>query len=202
MNLLEKFKAYIKHQHLFQTKDKLLLAVSGGVDSIVLCELCKQAGYDFAIAHCNFQLRGEESERDEKFVRELGKKYDVEVLVKKFDTLEFAKQMSMGTQEAARGMRYIWFLNISAEKMQLNTGWHVTIYPDSPKWWVATAHQLNDNIETLLMNFFKGTGIKGLRGISKTADMMLPNLIRPLLFATRKEIEEFAIENNLSSACI
>jgi tRNA(Ile)-lysidine synthase len=198
MNLLEKFTAYIKQQHLFQSKDKLLLAVSGGVDSIVLCELCKQAGYDFAIAHCNFQLRGEESERDEKFVRELGKKYDVEVLVKKFDTLEFAKRMSIGTQEAARGMRYIWFLNISVEKMQLNTGWHVTIYPDSPKWWVATAHQLNDNIETLLMNFFKGTGIKGLRGISKTADMMLPNLIRPLLFATRKEIEEFAIENNLS----
>ena len=79
MNLLEKFKAYIKQQHLFQPKDKLLLAVSGGVDSVVLCELCKQAGYDFTIAHCNFQLRGEESERDEAFVIELGKKYDVEV---------------------------------------------------------------------------------------------------------------------------
>jgi tRNA(Ile)-lysidine synthase len=198
MNLLEKFTAYIKQQNLFQPKDKLLLAVSGGADSIVLCELCKQAGYDFAIAHCNFQLRGEESERDENFVRGLGEKYNVEVLVKKFDTLEFAKQRSIGTQEAARGMRYIWFLNISAEKMQLNTGWHATIYPDTPKWWVATAHQLNDNIETLLMNFFKGTGIKGLRGISKTADMMLPNLIRPLLFATRKEIEQFATENSLS----
>jgi tRNA(Ile)-lysidine synthase len=198
MDLLKAFQQYIKQQNLFQPKDKLLLAVSGGVDSVVLCELCKQAGYDFAIAHCNFQLRGEESERDEKFVRGLGEKYDVEVIVKKFDRLEFAKQKNMGTQEAARFMRYIWFLNISAEKMQLNTGWHITINPDNPKWWVATAHQLNDNIETLLMNFFKGTGIKGLKGISKTGDMMLPNLIRPLLFATRKEIEQFAIKNNLS----
>jgi tRNA(Ile)-lysidine synthase len=198
MDLLKAFQQYIKQQNLFQPKDKLLLAVSGGVDSVVLCELCKQAGYDFAIAHCNFQLRGEESERDEKFVRGLGEKYDVEVIVKKFDRLEFAKQKNMGTQEAARFMRYLWFLNISAEKMQLNTGWHITINPDNPKWWVATAHQLNDNIETLLMNFFKGTGIKGLKGISKTGDMMLPNLIRPLLFATRKEIEQFAIKNNLS----
>mgnify|MGYP000930908956 FL=1 len=69
MNLLEKFKDHIRHQNLFQPKDKPLLAVSGGVDSIVLCELCKQAGYDFTIAHCNFQLRGTESERDENFVR-------------------------------------------------------------------------------------------------------------------------------------
>ncbi len=198
MNLLEKFKEYIKQQNLFQPKDKLLLAVSGGVDSVVLCELCKQAGYDFTIAHCNFQLRGEESERDEKFVRELGKKYDVEVLVKKFETLEFVRERNIGTQEAARFMRYTWFMNVSAEKMQLNTGWHGTVYPDNPKWWVATAHHLNDNIETLLMNFFKGTGIKGLKGISKTEGQMLPNLIRPLLFATRKEIEQFATENNLS----
>ncbi|MGB5006476.1 MAG: ATP-binding protein, partial [Ferruginibacter sp.] len=73
-------------------KDKLLLAVSGGVDSVVLCELCKQAGYDFIIAHCNFQLRGAESERDEKFVQELGKKYNVEVLIKKFDTSTYASE--------------------------------------------------------------------------------------------------------------
>lgn len=206
MNLLEKFKDYIKHQNLFQPKDKLLLAVSGGVDSVVLCELCKQAGYDFTIVHCNFQLRGEESERDENFVRELGKKYDVEVICKKFETLEFAKERNMGTQEAARMIRYKWFLHISLEKMQLHIdnpstepGWHTAIYPNAPKWWVATAHHLNDNIETLLMNFFKGTGIKGLKGISETSDkLMLPNLVRPLLFAKRKDIEAFAIQNNLS----
>ncbi len=198
MSLLEKFKAYIKEQDLFHPKDKLLLAVSGGVDSVVLCELCHQAGCDFIIAHCNFQLRGEESERDENFVRSLGGKYNVEVLVKKFDTLEVAKQRRSGTQETARVLRYRWFLEISAEKMNIKPGWQVTIYPDAPKWWVATAHQLNDNIETLLMNFFKGTGIKGLRGISKSDDLMLPNITRPLLFATRKEIEEFANQNNLS----
>ena len=82
MSLLQRFQENIKQQNLFFAKDKLLLAVSGGVDSVVLCELCKQAGYDFTIVHCNFQLRGEESERDETFVRSLGKKYGVEVLVK------------------------------------------------------------------------------------------------------------------------
>ena len=98
MDFLKQFQQYIKQQNLFQPKDKLLLAVSGGVDSVVLCELCKQAGYDFVIAHCNFQLRGAESERDEKFVRELGEKYEVEVLVKKFDM----KNMLQKTNSAYR----------------------------------------------------------------------------------------------------
>src|SRR6185369_17674137 len=109
MTLLEKYIAYIKKQHLFQPKDKLLLAVSGGVDSVVLCELCKQAGYDFIIAHCNFQLRGEESERDEKFVKGLAEKYKVEIKVKKFDTEKFAEENKMSIQEAARILRYEWF---------------------------------------------------------------------------------------------
>ena len=95
MDLLKEFQRYIKQQNLFQLKDKLLLAVSGGVDSVVLCELCKQAGYDFIIAHCNFQLRGEESERDEAFVKQLGEKYKVEALVKKFDTEKYATRISL-----------------------------------------------------------------------------------------------------------
>src|SRR6187455_2205063 len=109
MNLPERFRKFIATNNLFSSKDKLLLAVSGGVDSVVLCELCKQAGYDFTIVHCNFQLREEESERDEKFVRELGEKYGVEVKVKKFDTQKFAEENKLSTQEAARDLRYKWF---------------------------------------------------------------------------------------------
>src|SRR6478752_1853814 len=112
MNLIERFRKFIAVNNLFLPKDKLLLAVSGGVDSVVLCELCEQAGYNFTIAHCNFQLRGEESERDEKFVRELGKKYGVEVLVKKFDTEKYAEENKKGIQEAARDLRYEWFKQI------------------------------------------------------------------------------------------
>src|SRR5580765_7912364 len=109
MSLVKKFQDHIKQQDLFQQKDKLLLAVSGGVDSVVLCELCKQAGYEFIIAHCNFQLRGEESTRDENFVRGFGKKYGIEVLVKKFDTQKYAEENKLSTQVAARELRYGWF---------------------------------------------------------------------------------------------
>ena len=120
MSLLQKFKEYIKNQNLFHPKDKLLLAVSGGVDSVVLCELCKQAGYDFIIAHCNFQLRGEESNRDENFVKELGKKYEVEVFVKKFDTEKFATENKLSIQVAARELRYAWFSELIGNKQQAN----------------------------------------------------------------------------------
>src|ERR1700710_1956132 len=106
MNLLEKFKEYIRQQHLFNPKDKLLLAVSGGVDSVVLCELCKQAGYDFSIAHCNFQLRGEDSARDEKFVEGLSKKYTVPFCAITFDTKATAAKEKRSIEEAARDLRY------------------------------------------------------------------------------------------------
>ena len=109
MDFLKQFQQLIKQQNLFQPKDKLLLAVSGGVDSVVLCELCNQAGYHFTIAHCNFQLRGEESERDENFVKELGEKYNVEVLVKNFDTNKYAEENKLSIQVAARELRYDWF---------------------------------------------------------------------------------------------
>ncbi|HEX2682660.1 MAG TPA: ATP-binding protein, partial [Ferruginibacter sp.] len=115
MNLLEEFKHNIEQEHLFHRNDKLLLAVSGGVDSVVLCELCKQAGYDFVIAHCNFQLRGAESERDEHFVKDLGKHYAVEVLVKIFDTNAYAEENKLSIQVAARELRYNWFNKILQE---------------------------------------------------------------------------------------
>ncbi len=109
MDLLKQFQQYIQKENLFQQKDGLLLAVSGGVDSAVLCELCKRSGFHFAMAHCNFQLRGAESDADENFVKALGEKYEVEVFVKRFDTEKYAKEKKLGIQEAARDLRYEWF---------------------------------------------------------------------------------------------
>ena len=104
MDILQRFQNFIRSRSA-GTNQKFLLAVSGGIDSVVLCELCNQAGAEFAIAHCNFQLRGDESERDESFVRALGVKYDVEVFVKKFDTEAYANEKKISIQEAARELR-------------------------------------------------------------------------------------------------
>ncbi len=178
---LSQFKQYIATHHLFQSKDRLLLAVSGGVDSVVLCELCHQAGYDFVIAHCNFQLRGEESERDEAFVKKLGSKYGVEVMVKQFDTNTIAAKEKKSIETIARELRYDWFYSLIKKET------------NKPIKCILTAHHSDDNIETAAMNFFRGTGIAGIRG-------MLPKqgkIIRPLLFARRKELERFAEENKL-----
>ena len=152
--------------------------MSGGIDSVVMCALFNEAKFPFAIVHCNFQLRGEEATGDEKFVKELGKKYGVEVFVKKFDTKKYADEKKISIQLAARELRYTWFEELRKEK-EFNL--------------VATAHQLNDNIETILFNLTKGTGIRGLRGIP----VRQGNIIRPLLFASRIEIENYVTENKL-----
>jgi len=185
MSLLQRFKDNIKQQHLFSTKDKLLLAVSGGVDSVVLCELCSKSGYEFTIAHCNFQLRGEESIRDEEFVKKLGNNYKVEVKVQRFTTEQYAAEHKMSIQEAARVLRYEWFeeLVVSPESgvgsLVLNV--------------ILTAHHKDDNIETLLMNFFRGTGLHGLTGIP----VSYGHIKRPLLNFSKEEILQFAKENQL-----
>jgi len=176
MDLLFEFRQFIKKEGLFSSGDRLLVAVSGGLDSVVLCELLQRAGFDIYIAHCNFGLRGEESERDERFVRGLGTRYGREVLVKRFDTMAYALSHQVSVQVAARELRYEWFKEVAGDR-----------------GYVVTAHHRDDNIETLLMNFFKGTGIGGLRG-------MLPqhgNLVRPLLFAGREEIRAFAVSEGL-----
>jgi len=182
MNLLQQFKENIRHNNLFHAGDHLLLAVSGGIDSVVLCELCSQAGYSFTIAHCNFQLRGEESERDQEFVKKLAEKYNAELFLQKFETASYAKEKKLSIQVAARELRYGWFAELLDAKEK----------KEAPVK-VLTAHHLNDNIETLMMNFFKGTGVAGLRG-------MLPEqgrIVRPLLFATKEELLLFAKDNNL-----
>lgn len=183
MNLLAEFKGFIGKEGLFGRKDRLLLAVSGGVDSVVLCELCRQAGYNFSIAHCNFQLRGEESTRDEHFVRELAQHYNVPFFLRHFETEAYASQHKCSIQVAARQLRYEWF-NVLAQES-----------PDPrSRTFIVTAHHANDNVETVLMNLFKGTGITGLRGILPKQN----TLVRPLLFATKESIKDFAQKNNLS----
>jgi tRNA(Ile)-lysidine synthase len=184
MDLLYKFNHFIQSNNLFTKKDRILVAVSGGVDSVVLCELMKRAGYDFVIAHCNFQLRGEDSNQDEAFVKGLGGRYGAEILVEKFDTERYAAENKMNIQMAARNLRYEWFKSLlSDSEYNLN--------------YLATAHHANDNIETLLMNFFKGTGISGLKGIHAKESGLFKNIIRPLLFAKKEELISFAQENNL-----
>ena len=158
-----------------------------------LCELCKQAGYDFNIAHCNFQLRGEESERDEKFVRQFGEKYKVEVKVKKFDTEKFAEENKMSIQEAARVLRYEWFDEL-VDSSEFGVRSHET--PDSRlplTTFLLTAHHADDNAETVLMNFCRGTGLHGLTGIP----VSYGNIKRPLLIFTKDELIQFAKENKL-----
>ncbi len=179
MDLIQRFKGYIQKENLFREKDKLMLAVSGGIDSVVLCELCKQAGYDFAIAHCNFQLRESDSQRDEKFVSELAGRYNVDFHVVRFETKAIAKERKISTQEAARELRYHWF-----EEIRNKNGYQ----------YILTAHHADDNIETVLMNFFRGTGIKGIRGIEPKHGF----IVRPLLFARRSELEEFLTANKLA----
>ncbi|MDQ2864024.1 MAG: tRNA lysidine(34) synthetase TilS, partial [Bacteroidota bacterium] len=220
MPLLKKFIDNILHEHLFQKNDNLILAVSGGIDSVVLCELCYQAKFNFEIAHCNFQLRGEESERDKAFVNSLGEKYGVKVFIKKFETGKYAEKHKLSIQVSARELRYEWFdellqvanrrneesgivyqilgMDTKASDINIdNLSKRVASSPVPPSGvrglFLLTAHHANDNAETLLMNFFKGTGIKGLHGI-------LPKqgkIIRPLLFAKREEIVSFANEHNL-----
>lgn len=180
MELLQRFEKNIRDYNISWRNEQFLLAVSGGIDSVVLCELCSQAGINFSMAHCNFRLRGEESERDEQFVRSLGKKYGVEVLVKKNDTVAYADENKISIQEAARELRYQWFTELRKER-----GFAYTLL----------AHHADDNIETLLMNFFRGTGLQGLTGMPEEDKKR--GLLRPLLNFRRSEIEVFAEENNL-----
>ncbi|HLK27389.1 MAG TPA: tRNA lysidine(34) synthetase TilS [Puia sp.] len=190
MILLKQFQNFVSTQNLFSPKDKLLLAVSGGMDSVVLCELCYQSGFDFVIAHCNFQLRGEESNRDESFVNQLAQKYNKEIFIKRFETEKYAADNKVSIQVAARELRYEWFEEIvRSSEFRVEARDPELLTPN----YILTAHHRDDNIETVLMNFFKGTGIAGLHGILSKQE----KVIRPLLFATKEELKQFATENNL-----
>ena len=174
MHLADRLKDFFE-RHRLPVEKRMLVAVSGGLDSVVLAHLCKDAGLDCVLVHANFNLRGEESGRDEAFVRALGAKLGMEVIVEVFDTETYAANNKLSIQEAARNLRYAWFREL---------------LPEAGAVRVLLAHHANDNIETLLMNFFRGTGLEGLTGIKELSPDAL--FARPLLGATREEIEAYA----------
>ncbi len=180
MNLLQEFQDHIKETGLFHPPDRLLIAVSGGVDSVVLTHLCHASGYDISLAHMNFGLRGEESDRDEKFVRGLANQLSVPIFVQRAETLAYAAENKISIQETARILRYAWFREL--------------MHRDHSLTYLCTAHHADDNVETVLMNLFRGTGISGLRGIQAKQD----NIVRPLLFASRQKIEQYALWQQLA----
>jgi tRNA(Ile)-lysidine synthase len=171
-----------------------IIAVSGGVDSIVLAALMNQMGAKCSIAHANFQLRGEESKRDESFVQAFATKMSMPFLTKRFDTLTYAEQYKMGIQQAAREIRYAWFETLIKD-MKVQAATNIVL---------LTAHHADDQVETVLMQFFRGTGLHGLTGIPAirthrhnplATDHI--NLIRPLLPFSKANIKEFAKLNGL-----
>ena len=177
--MIDRLQQFIEHNKLCTKDDKILIAVSGGVDSVVLLYLMEKAGYDVAAAHFNFKLRGKESDDDEMFVREFCDKLGVRLFVKSKNTALFAKEENLSIQEAARKLRYDFFDELSKANGFTK---------------IAVAHHAGDDMETFFINFFRGSGIKGLKGIP----VKRGKIIRPLMFANRKEIEEFARINNLS----
>jgi tRNA(Ile)-lysidine synthase len=179
MNIEKRLNEFIVKQKLVSINEKIIVACSGGCDSVVLSVLLHKLNYKIVLAHCNFQLRGDEANGDEHFVKSLAEQLNIDFHVVHFDTEKYASENKLSIQQAARNLRYDWF-----EKLRLEIGFDK----------IATAHHLNDSIETTFINLIRGTGIAGLTGISSKNG----NIVRPLLFADRKEIEEYATQNNIS----
>lgn len=175
--MLQQFQSHIRQW--CKTTDKILLAVSGGLDSIVMLHLFKEAGFSISVAHCNFQLRGKESNDDESFVKMICEKWNLPFHTIRFETNNYATEKGLSIQLAARELRYKWFREVKDAN-------HLS--------WIATAHHFNDSIETWLLNFSKGTSLDGLLGIPEKNN----DIIRPLLFATREEIENYAADTGIS----
>jgi tRNA(Ile)-lysidine synthase len=178
MGMLEDFRHFIQSNSLCQPSDRILLAVSGGIDSMVLLHLYSAAGYKPGIAHCNFRLRGNESDGDEKFVRSVAENLNASYHQQDFDTEQFAGKSGISIQMAARNLRYGWF-----EEIRKRHGYNS----------IATAHNQDDVLETFFINLSRGTGIRGLTGIPVRSE----NVIRPLLFASRESIVDYATEHHI-----
>lgn len=175
----EAFRDFLKETLDTYPYDRILCAVSGGMDSMAMLHLLMREGYTVAIAHCNFQLRGEESARDEDFVKTAAENLGIPSFIQRFDTKKIAAQKKKSIQETARELRYAWFKEISDQH-------------DYHK--IATAHHLDDSMETFFMHLGRGTGIDGLTGIP----MIQGNVIRPLSYFTRQEIETFIHEHQIN----
>ncbi len=200
--MLTKFQNYIESNHLINKGDRILVALSGGVDSMVLAELLRRGGYDIAFAHCNFHLRGKESDGDEQFVREYAERVGVKLFVRQFDTLEYVETQKVSVEMAARELRYAWFndlINANEHISSTESHVHPVISTERSEWRnllfdkLALAHHADDQIETFFINLLRGSGIKGLKAMQPRNGMY----IRPLLWASREEIKKFAIENSI-----
>ena len=178
MNLLDSFQRYIDENDLATHDDRILLTVSGGVDSMVMLSLFTRCGYRVGVAHCNFQLRGAESDEDEVLVEDEAKKHGAAFYNRRFETRAEMERTGESMEMAARRLRYAWFDALSREH-----GYTA----------IAIAHHADDSIETFFINLLRGTGLRGLTGIST----QVGKVIRPLLFASRKEILEYAVQNRI-----
>jgi tRNA(Ile)-lysidine synthase len=176
--MLQKFHQYINRCNLIAEDDRLVLALSGGIDSMVLADLLLKSKVDFVVAHCNFHLRGEESDGDEKFVREFAEKHGVQCFVKHFETVEYAEEQGISIEMAARDLRYAWF-----EELRQQLGYEK----------IAVAHHADDQAETFFINLLRGAGLRGLKGMQPKNGV----IIRPLLWASREQIHQYAIENQI-----
>ncbi|MGF7138712.1 tRNA lysidine(34) synthetase TilS [Roseimarinus sediminis] len=177
--MYNRLKTYLEEQQLFVPSHRLILGVSGGIDSVVLAHLLKRLGAHFVIAHCNFNLRGNDSMDDEAFVRQLADNMGDECFVHSFATTEYAAEKGISIEMAARELRYRWFEEL---RTQLDFD------------WIVVGHHLDDAIETFLLNISRGTGIRGLSGIQPKAG----KVIRPLLFASRSDVEAYAEQHQLT----
>lgn len=173
-----RFLTFLKENHLCKRDDHILLAVSGGADSMAMASLFIHTGFHIGIAHCNFQLRGTESDQDELLVKSFALHVNVGFFNIHFDTKKLAHEKKLSVEEAARNLRYEWFEKIRQE---------------NDFTFIATAHHQNDHVETLLFNFFRGTGLHGLHGIP----VRQGKIIRPLLFLTKMEILNYINENKI-----
>lgn len=176
--MVEQLLNHIRRHEVCKTTDKILLAVSGGVDSMVMLHLFREAGFAIGVAHCNFQLRGEASLADEKLVSSICSQNDIPCYIQRFDTEVYAQEKNLSIQMAARELRYSFF-----NRILVDHGYH----------FISTAHHINDTIETILLNLIKGTGMDGIGGIP----MKKNNIIRPLLFFSKQNLIDYANDNQL-----